>query len=299
MRLCTVRGAEIRLHPLLLVAAAGACVLGRLYALLQACLALTLHEAGHALAAAAFGCRITAMELQPFGAALRMEQGDLSPHAEWCVALTGPVTSFILAGAAATVSVLSPATGARMEPFLTFNLTLGLINLLPALPLDGGRAAKCALLQSLGLSAAVKITGWAGVASGAAMLGLTLLLAARGVHNPTLPMMGAFLLLAAVAELRALPEKRLASLLRHGRAMGAEGSMPVREIAARGGMEAREALRLLLENRYNVIRVVDGSLRTLGELDEQALLTGMVRLGSRACVAELLGENRSPVKNRY
>ncbi len=103
MRICTIRHTDVLLNPLLIIVVAGACVLGRLYDLLQAVLALTLHELAHAAAARAFGCRIRAMELAPYGAALRLSDTALSPHAEWCVASAGPLCSYLVAGAAASV----------------------------------------------------------------------------------------------------------------------------------------------------------------------------------------------------
>lgn len=287
MRICTIRGVELKMNPLLLVVIAGACVLGQLNELLQTLLALTLHEIGHAVTASAFGCRIRSMELQPFGGVARLSESALSPHAEWCVAAAGPVVSFILAGATATAGWLANAAGARMEAFFTFNIMLGAINLLPALPLDGGRIAKCALQSRTGLAAATRITAWTGVGIGTAMLAMTVVLALYGKQNLTLPVMGVFLLIAAIGELRTLPDKQLATVWRHQEALADEG-MEVHMVAAHKSMRGMEALRLVQQNRFNVIRVLDEGMRTVGELDEQRLVLGLARLGTGVSVGEIL-----------
>ena len=231
MRLTRIGNTDIVVHPLLIVVAAGACVLGRLYGLLQAILALVMHEACHTIVANAFGCRVDALELMPFGCVARLKHVSLTPHAEWCTAIAGPIAGFVIAGAAAMTGQFFPRIGARIQPFLLFNLTIALINLLPAMPLDGGRVVKCVLEGRIGLTKAVKVTAWAGVALGTLMLLGTVLLALLRMTNLTLPVMGLFLVIAAVRELRLLPEKQLAVVWRRSDALSAS-ALPVHEVAA-------------------------------------------------------------------
>ncbi len=69
--------------------------------------------------------------------------------------------------------------------------------------------------------------------------------------------------------------------------------MTVREIAAHESMAAEEAVRILSANRYNVLRVLDASMRTLGEIDEGRLLVGIARFGAGVSVGEILAFDRS------
>ena len=287
IRFATLGKTQLCMHPLLLLVLAGACVLGRLYELLQALLAILLHEAAHAAAAAAFGCHIRSIELHPFGGVARMGERNMTSDAEWCIAAAGPAMSFIAAGVASITCYISSVAGARVEPFLTFNLTLAAVNLLPALPLDGGRIAKCILTEKLNASFARRATAWTGVGLGAVMLLLTVLAAHYDVYNLTLPVMGAFLLLASAYELRAMPEKQLSTLWQKEERM-LSGGIDVHIFAAHASMRGTEALRLMRVNRYNCIRVVDKHMRLLGELDEAALLLGMVERGSETPIGEIL-----------
>ena len=110
MKLCTIRGVEIRGGILLLAAVIIGCVLGRLNEMLQAMAALTLHEMAHVIVAAVFEQRIYAIELQPFGCVARMSDKTLTPHAELCIAAAGPVISFVAAGAVAAAAAMLPST---------------------------------------------------------------------------------------------------------------------------------------------------------------------------------------------
>lgn len=292
VRVCTVGRMELAVHPLAVLVLFGACVLGRLYDLLQAMLALTMHEAAHVVVSNAFGCRILSVEIQPFGGVARMQQTDLAPRAERCIASAGPVASFIIAGVTAIVCDYAPMAGARMHAFLTFNLTLGLLNLLPALPLDGGRVARSFLQERFGAAAALRVTGWMGVITALGMLGLTALAAIRGVYNLTLPVMGLFLLLAAATELKTVPERQIAAFWHKNDVLSAGGGMDVHLLAAHSSMRAAEALRLMQSNRFNLIRVMDARMRLAGELDEGALVLGMARLGVQASVGDILTFDR-------
>ena len=292
LRLFSAGRTEVRIHPLAVAALIGACVLGRLDALLMAMLALTLHEAAHVVVAGVFGCEIHSVELQPFGGVARMHDPGLTAHAEWCIASAGPVASFIIAGVTSMAGYYAPAVGARIEPFLTFNLALGTVNLLPALPLDGGRVVRSALAGRFSASLALRATAWAGILCGAGMLAAAAVAMHSRVFNPTLPVMGLFLLIAAIRELRSSQEQHLAAFFHKNDALRCGDGMEMHLIAAHDSMRCAEALRLLRANRFNLIRVVDSGMHTLGELDEGALMRGLARMGAGARIGEILSFDR-------
>lgn len=79
MRVLSFGQTELRVHPLVVVVVAAACVLGRLGELLLAVCALTLHELSHAVVAYVFACPVLSVELMPFGGVARLSRQALSP----------------------------------------------------------------------------------------------------------------------------------------------------------------------------------------------------------------------------
>jgi Zn-dependent protease len=94
------------------------------------------HELGHAVVARRLGMPILGITLYPFGGMARMA-GQPTPKDELLIAAAGPAVSIILACFAAMAWVL---TGSWLLGVLaSINMILGVFNLIPALPMDGGR----------------------------------------------------------------------------------------------------------------------------------------------------------------
>ena len=107
-----------------------------------------LHELGHAIVARAKGVPIAGIELHFFGGVAKMVGAPRSATDEIFIAAAGPAVSLTLGG---TGLLLGWLTG--LQPFTAFgtiNMVLGVFNLLPALPMDGGRILRAALSRKMG-----------------------------------------------------------------------------------------------------------------------------------------------------
>lgn len=117
------------------------------------------HEVAHSLVALANGLQVREITLFVFGGASQMDDEPERPRTEFIVALAGPVASLVLGGlwllvALAARRALAPvATVASL--MAQVNISLGIFNLVPGFPLDGGRILRA------GLWAARKDIAWA------------------------------------------------------------------------------------------------------------------------------------------
>ncbi|MBL4848795.1 MAG: M50 family metallopeptidase, partial [Planctomycetes bacterium] len=144
-----VFGVELKAHGtligLLAIGAVFSLLSGGLGGLLSAALvvgalilSVTLHELGHIAAASFYGNSTRGITLTPIGGIAQLENEAQSPQEEVVVAIAGPAVSFALAGLAALpLALFGPSSLAVL--FLQVNLMLGVFNLLPAYPMDGGR----------------------------------------------------------------------------------------------------------------------------------------------------------------
>lgn len=246
-------------------------------------LALLLHELGHLLTARGLGYRVRSLELWPFGAALTMDGGAGSLP----VSLAGPFCGLTAAAMSLMMLRLLPQTAAVMEPFFLLNLTLSAVNLLPAEPLDGGRALAALLARTLGMRRARRFTAWTGLCLGGGLLGLGVYGAFLGVGREGALLFAGFLLFSGLRTLLG-EDRALEGLLDNRASLQAGRPVEVREAALYADRTAEEALRSLRRGRYTLIRVVGKGDRLLGTLDEGALLEGLMKRGEAATLGELV-----------
>ncbi|MGE0431981.1 MAG: M50 family metallopeptidase [Planctomycetota bacterium] len=118
-----------------------------------------LHELGHALVARRLGVEVHSITLLPFMGATRMDHVD-DPGREVLITLAGPFVNLLVAAIALPIGLLTFRTfpdgvyrlgqhGLSMQ-IVEINLMLGLFNLLPAFPLDGGGVLRAALTKRMG-----------------------------------------------------------------------------------------------------------------------------------------------------
>jgi Zn-dependent protease len=109
---------------------------------------VTLHEVAHALVEARYGGKIEPVRLYPFGGVRQRDAGAQGPEAEFMVAIAGPAFSLLMAFGLLVASRLA-GSGATLSVLLLYlaalNAAIALLNLVPAFPLDGGRALRAIL----------------------------------------------------------------------------------------------------------------------------------------------------------
>jgi Zn-dependent protease len=147
------------------LSAGAAGALGGLLMVLVLFGSVLAHELGHAVVARRLGLPILGIELHFVGGAAKMARPPRSARQEIIVAVAGPAVSF---GLAALAYLLALASGSHLLWLLALvNGMLGLFNLLPALPMDGGRVLRAALSDRLGRLRATHLA--ASVAQGLAV----------------------------------------------------------------------------------------------------------------------------------
>jgi stage IV sporulation protein FB len=101
---------------------------------------VTIHELGHVAAAKSFGWRVRQVQLLPFGGVASVDESTNVPaRQEWIVALCGPLQNVWMAGISYMLVQAGWGNGEYWKYFLQANILIGSFNLLPLLPLDGGK----------------------------------------------------------------------------------------------------------------------------------------------------------------
>ncbi len=280
MKLFKLGDTRIKCSGLLLALIPAAFVLGSFKALLVMMVSLSLHEAAHAMAARRLRISVDSVEIQPFGFTARLDMSRASAADSAAVFAAGPVASLSLAAMNSLLESVSPAYASASIGMTEFNLLIALVNLIPAMPLDGGRLVYAAVSKRNKPRAFVWLKAL-GVFSGAVFLGIFGLLIVNGAVNLTFPVMGVFLIAAA---LRERPETYLPHKTK--RMLRSNGSLEVREIAVREELPIANALGLIPRGSYGVIGVLDEDMSLKARVPESELVRAAGLIGAAAPVKD-------------
>ena len=301
IRLGTLMGIPIRIHLTfaLLIVWLLAWASGReqSLALWAAVLGLVvlcrlLHELGHALAALFYGLRTREIVLYPVGGVARLE-GSPRGLSETAIALAGPAVNLVLMIGFLSAALLSrfplqvesqrSALGVVLVALFYANLLLFLFNLVPAFPMDGGRALRGLLTVAVGEDRATRAATFFGQA-------IALLFALIAVFGP-LPDLGLrfVLLLVAFFVLAGANQERVAQRTRSritGRTAGEAMMTRFERLAPQDSLEW--AARLLLATHQRDFPVVDAWGRLAGTLERGVLLGALSARGAETAVLEVM-----------
>lgn len=276
---------RICVHPLMLMMPLTAWMLGLRWEIAALLISLSVHELSHLLGARMMGVGIAQIRLMPFGGAAYIGNPYALSAAQLMItSLAGPLgnlLALLLCTALTHWQVIPPPFALAM---LQANLVLMLFNLLPALPLDGGRMLYAALFPHVGRARAVD----AGILLGRALAILLLTCAVfawltHGMLNLSLVFAAIFLLAAAPEERRALADTRVQTLLNGLKPLSAP--IPVNLCAVDGTCPVRTALRAASPNALTLYAVyADG--RLTGFTDDRRLLNLALKENLEAPVSE-------------
>ncbi len=235
-------------------------------------LSVLLHELAHLAAARWFGMTVPAVELHLLGGETRIEGDSRHPWQEFTTSFVGPLTSLVIGLAALW------ATGSTTGVVYAVLWSLGFINvliagfnMLPGLPLDGGRVLRSAIWAVTGSEArGVRVAGWIGRGSAVALLALAVLI----MFSDDTFAIGRALLVVAVA---LFLWQGASHALKHGVAIAKMGALSAHrlmrvESPPRGAvpisvsLAGRDLLVAMAENPANAYALIDSRGIVVGTL---------------------------------
>jgi len=247
-----------------------------------------LHEFGHALTARHYGIRTQDITLLPIGGLARLERLPENPRHELWVTLAGPAVNVVIAAVLLAILVFAYQVneffqvqlfaGNFLLRLMWVNVLLGLFNLLPAFPMDGGRVLRALLSMRLGRARATRVAANIGQVM-AILFGI-----AGFFGNPMLFFIAIFVYLGAEAEAQAVETTSFLGGLTVRDAMMTR----FRTLAAEASLETA-VHELLAGSQQDFPVVADGGVR--GILRRNDLVHALARGSRQARVAEVMCQN--------
>ncbi|MBW7476221.1 M50 family metallopeptidase [Paenibacillus oenotherae] len=279
------KGIAWSLHPLFVLIMLTSVITGYFIELLTLFAIVFVHELGHVIAARGFGWTIREVKLLPFGGVAEVEDGGSMPSREEAiVALAGPLQNVWMGMAAWTMGQLGWWSADWSEYVWRANAMIGLFNLLPILPLDGGKLMHAwftrtfTFHQSLMWGARISLV----LSGGMVLVSIVPALQAEGEGiQANLLVVGLFLLITNWTYSRHVPFLFLRFLTNRGLAASksmARGvwALPI-VVSKRHSVAA--ILRLFKRDSYHLIVIMEDEGSILAILPEQQLVEGFLSDG--------------------
>ena len=237
-------------------------------------LSVLLHEASHAMVAKHYGFAVSSITLHFLGGMTEIDGSARRPRQEFMIAVVGPLASIGVGLLALGLWFVTPEglVQVAVEGLAGANLLIGILNLVPGLPLDGGRVLKAAVWGATGNQhRGTIVAGWGGrVTAVLVLLWPVIQREAFGIR-PTLFdyllvfVLGAFLWTGATAAMaHARLRRRLPQLVARPLAR--------RTLTVPEDLPLAEAVRRAQEADAGSIVTVTGSGRATGIVNESAVL---------------------------
>lgn len=239
-----------------------------------------VHELAHILCAKAFNVGISKVYLYPFGISARLDGGYIrSSEKEFFIAISGPVASLMLF---CVFEILHRRIALAVLGFAAdANLWLCIINLVPALPLDGGRVIKSMLTARYGIIRAYNF-----MLRFSRFVIFLLMAAAVFVFfvsdfNFSLILISAFLLQNLCCEQQAVTIITLKEILSNSQKTEAFDTLPAKAVCVSEQKAASGILKLLSYDYFYIICILDKNSNITKIVTETQVLSALTSHGIR------------------
>jgi Zn-dependent protease len=314
IRLFNIRGITLRVHvtfPLILIWAAlqfglfaGLGTTGAVFGVLVTLLLfviVVLHELGHSTVAQHYGIPVKDIVLLPIGGVAQMARIPEEPVQEFLIAIAGPLVNFVLAGLMIfanlafglggnlgnPLAVLAGLGGISLASVFNYlfiaNLFLGVFNLIPAFPMDGGRILRALLATRLDYVRATDVAATIGKL-------MAILLGAWGLFGG-----GIFVILIAFFVFFEADQEGKMVKMRHTlRGLTVAQAYSPQARALNPESTVREAMELALSSLQSDFPVCDGG-QVVGLLTRGKLIEALNQHGPETMVREVMLRDVNPV----
>lgn len=245
-----------------------------------------LHEGAHLWAGTRLGIPFSGVSLLPFGVCATLKDPIVkSPAKEILTALAGPFTNLFL-GLAFWV-LLTPFPSDLLQYATLSSASLGLLNLLPCLPLDGGRILRATLTHYTDAITAWKITTRISRILVIFILIISIYLLLTSAFRFSLLFIGVFLLGNLAAEQKGISHQALRELLYYKEKPARDSFTRTDVLSAYSTFPARRLLPKLSYHKYLCVQVLDTNQKIQKTLTESEILDALLNRSIRITLGEI------------
>lgn len=244
----------------------------------------SIHEFAHVLIAKMCNVEIDGVEVLPFGITMRIAENCVKDTvSEMKIALAGPLSNFLIA-----YFTYGLYDGAYRQFIITTSIVMGVFNLLPVFPLDGGRVLRALMVKKFGhIRATNMVLNFSYVfcflilAAGLFALYLT-------KFNFSVLLIGGFLIANITEERKNANMIIMKDILYSRKKLLHKGVSKGNILVAEENQKAKSVLKELSYDKYYIINIVDNHLNIIKTVTETELIEFMAIYGMNMSMKKIV-----------
>lgn len=248
---------------------------GRTREYLAAFVSILLHEASHVGVAKMHGINKAGIKITPAGFSAAVQFRDLPRHVLLKIYIAGPAANFILFGLATLGRLVFAELDNNFRLLAVTNLFLGVFNLLPAFPLDGGRILMELLSGRLGILAAGRLVRRAARCLTTAMFLIGIYQIYIAVYNVSMLIVGIYILVALKSGRVESAFMNIRQILYRRSKLLKRGIYAVRGLAVLRSAKLGETLKSMDFDRFHILFVLDEDLEIIKIVTENEVMDAL------------------------
>ncbi|WP_291569413.1 M50 family metallopeptidase [Clostridium sp. UBA4548] len=249
------------------------------------------HEIIHLITARVLGFSGFSVEILPIGAVLKLRDlEEATPKEDLIISISGPLGNFCIALIGGIINCFYNSN--LLVQIVNYNLVLGVFNLIPAYPLDGGRILKDIFATRLIYKKANEIALRISIGIGYIFLLGFFTSLFMGIPNLNLLLIAIFILVISYREKRRIAYIIMGYIIKKKEKLTKRGYIENKSVSVYYKLSLLQVLELVDKNKYNVFTILDEDMNVMDILYEEEVLNAIKFLGN-ITLEELVNERES------
>ncbi len=287
---------KVYISPFLFALIGAAYITDSLFELCISYFCVTIHELSHMFAALYYKIGISGFVIMPFGVSLRLKESQIcEPMHECAVCAAGPLINIILALVGLFFRTHNMGETRCVDFFVSSNLAIFLINIIPIVPLDGGRIFRAFLTSKFGFISAAKTANIVSQIN-IALIGAFGIYVLYVTHfNVSIMLICTFLIFNMSSEKRNNELSVMRQIVYSKKKLAEREMMRVREIAVTKNVSVRRLLKSFSYDCYYIVNVVDDNMKIRRRLTETQIINAAAYTAKSDTVDNLFDKFTQPI----
>lgn len=269
-------------------------ICGFLLKFLAAFGSILMHESGHMLAAVLMRGKLKGISILPVGVNASIEESCTDVLKSIVIYLCGPFVNMLLIVIGLLINSYYLIPSDDMRFFIIINVYLAAFNLLPALPLDGGKIIRAGLASRYGLMPAQRCIRFLSLFLAVILVACGIMQMIHSFPNISLFLIGFYIISLLISERAEAALMNVRHIIFRRSRLLKKGVYAARDLVAMSTTPMGDILKSMDFDRFHIIHILDENMKLVKVFTEQEIINALVKNDPGITFGEYIRMQESP-----